>query len=178
MSRNQNRKSKLFAALAIFGLVMGLSVSRAGAQLSAANYAGRYACSLQDQTDAVTAIIKYGPNGTGAYNGGIMVAALNAVAGFPSVSATMDYCLYNLDLAGSSYTIGSDGTGFEVLTWVPATTNPAGCSSFPNGTATFTDQTAIAIRNDLNLAGQTIREEFADANPLDEDEAGFGTCLK
>src|SRR5947209_5810765 len=99
MSINQNRKSKLIVGLAVFGLLIGLYVPRASA-LSASNYKGRYGCSVQAGNTALgdfrTAIIRYRPNGSGAYDAGNLVASLTAFASFPTVSATGDYCVYAL----------------------------------------------------------------------------------
>jgi hypothetical protein len=178
MSRNQNRKSKIIVGLAVFGLLITLYAPRASA-FTAANYSGRYACGVTATSGAVglgdffTAIIRYRPNGAGAYDAGTLIASLTAFATpFPIVSATGDYCTYALDPAASSYTIGSDGTGNEVISWVASATNPAGCPG------SFIDQTAIGVRNDLNVANQSIRAEFVDADLLGQDEAGRGTCLK
>jgi len=175
MSINQNRKSKLIVGLAVFGLLIGLYVPRASA-LSASNYKGRYGCSVQAGNTALgdfrTAIIRYRPNGSGAYDAGNLIASLTAFASFPTVSATGDYCVYALNPAASSYTIGSDGTGFEVLSWVASSANPAACPG------DFTDETAIGIRNDLAVDNTTIRAETVDVSLLGQDEAGHGTCLK
>ena len=176
MSIKQNRKSKIIAGWAAFALLVSLYVPRASA-FDATNFRGRYACSAEAGNgtlgDFFSAIIRYFPNGGGAYQAGTLVASLTAFATpFPVVSATGDYCAYALDVAASSYTIGSDGTGFEVLSWVASSTNPAGCP------ASFTDQTAIGIRNILSADNQTIRAEFVDADLLGSDEAGHGTCLK
>src|SRR5689334_5222561 len=134
MSINENRKSKIIIGLAAFGLLIGVYVPRASA-LDASNYKGRYGCSVQAFDPAVglgdfrTAIIRYRPNGSGAYDKGDLVASLTAFASFPTVSPTGDYCVYALNPAASSYTIGSDGTGFEVLSWVASTANNAACPS-------------------------------------------------
>jgi len=174
MSRNQSVKSKIIAGLAVVGVLMVLSSSRASAQLTVANYVGRYACTNASDDDFFTAIIKYGPNGGGAYTAGTLIASANAFVGFPTVSASGDYCIYTLDPAASSYSIGTDGTGFEELTWTSTGTNNAtlGCPG------SFGDQTAIGLRNDLNPDGSTIRAEFASVNLLDENEPGHGHCLK
>ena len=177
MSRKLNRKSKIMIGLATFGLLVGLNAPRVSA-LDASNYKGRYGCGVASDEDATlgdffTAIIRYRPNGSGAYDAGTLVASLTAFATpFPVVSTTGDYCKYALDVAASSYSISSQGTGFEVLSWTASSTNPAACP------ASFIDETAIGLRNDLNAAGQTARAEFVSVNLLGEDEAGHGTCYK
>jgi len=177
MSRNQNRRSKVIAALAAFGLMIGLGAPRASAQFANMFYSGRYACTSVSDDNLFTAIYKYNPNGAGAYNGGTLVAALNqfdAAFPFPVVSTTGDFCTYTLNLAASSYIINPDGDGFEQLVWVAPTSppNPGACPG------SFTDQTALGLRNDLNVLGQTIRADFASDDLFGDDEPGAGHCLK
>jgi hypothetical protein len=178
MSRNQNRISKVIAAVGLLGLLVGLSAPRVSAQtnevvaFSNAVYAGRYACTTASDDDFFTAVIKYNPNGSGAYSDGILIASLNAFAPFGTATPSASFCTYALDLAASSYSIGTDGTGFESLSWVAATTNNGACP------ASFIDQTSIALRNITDTTGAITRAEFATADLLGRDEPGHGFCLK
>ncbi len=174
MSNIKNHKSKAIVGFVAVALMMGMSLPKAHAQLSSANYSGRYACASASDDNFYTAIIKYGPNGSGAYAAGTLIASADAFTTFPTVSPTGDYCIYTLDTAASSYSIGSDGSGFESLSWTSTGPNNAtlGCPG------SFVDQTAIGLRNDLNASGATLRSEFTSANLLGEDEPGHGHCLK
>jgi hypothetical protein len=156
--------------------MLGLSAPMVSAQVvtfSNANYVGRYACTNAVRSDSLTAVIKYNPNGSGAYSAGTLVAALTPFAPFGTASPSMSFCNYTLDIAASSYNIASDGTGFEQLVWTAATTNNGACPP------SFEDQTAIGLRNMQDATGiAVIRAEFASANLLNGNEAGHGTCLK
>ena len=177
MSIRKHRVSKLIVALGGLGLLLGLSVPKAGAQLtsfSAKNYSGRYVCQeASEKGDECTAVMKYGPNGGGAYMAGTLVAAENnfvsPIVSIPAVA----FCTYELNLASSSYTISADGHGFEQLVWTLSSTNP-NCT----GPAIFTDQRIIALRNTPNAANQVQRADFSSVNNLGRNEAGHGTCLK
>ena len=173
MSRNLGRKSMIVAGFALFGLLSFVFVTRASA-LDVSSYAGRYACNEESNGDTFTAIIKYGPDGAGAYNGGTLIGSLTAFSlAFPTVSPTADYCLYALDLNMSFYTISSkDGTGFENLVWNAGPRNDPACP------ASFTDQTAISLGTVLNSSGQTLREEFVSADLFGTPVAGHGSCVK
>jgi|SRR6516225_221230 hypothetical protein len=166
---SENRKSKLIAGVAVLGLLIGFSATKAGAQLGNANYIGRYACTATDNIIGNTAVIKYGPNGAGAYEGGTLTAS-----GTPFTGS--GFCVYDLNLAASSYTIGTDGTGFEKLTWTASATNAPGCPP------TFVDQTAIALSTNLNTGGATLQADFTDADLLGASggagEVGYGYCVK
>jgi hypothetical protein len=174
MSTIGNHRLKALAGLAALALVMGISLPNAHAQLSATNYSGRYACAVSSDDNFYTAIVKYGPNGQGAYAAGTLIAAANAFVAFPTVSPSGDYCIYTLDTTSSSYNIGSDGMGFESLSWVSTGPNNStlGCPS------SFVDQTAIGLLGAFNASATTQRSEFVDANLLGEDEPGHGHCLK
>jgi hypothetical protein len=176
MSTRKHRISKLVAALGGVGLLLGLSVPRAGAELStfsAANFSGRYVCTEASDDDFFTAVIKYGPNGGGAYAAGTLVAAENDfVSPFVS-SPSMAFCTYTLDTTGSSYNITSTGFGFEQLVWTLTSTNP-NCT----GPASFVDQHIIILRNTPNAANQVQRADFSSVNNLGETDAGHGTCVK
>jgi len=176
MSKNENRRSKLITALGLVGLMLGLSAPMASA-FSNANYAGRYACSAASNSDSLTAVIKYNPNGSGAYSAGTLIASLEPFdTDADLLPPSMDFCFYTLDVVASSYNIATDGTGFEQLVWTAAPTNsttPPGCP------LTFTEQTAIGLRNMMDAGGVVvIRAEFATANLLNGNEGGHGTCLK
>jgi len=153
--------------------MLGLSAPMASA-FSNANYAGRYACTDATHGDGVTAVIKYNPNGFGAYSAGTLIASLEPFdADADSVPPSADFCFYTLDTAASSYTIATDGTGFEQRVWAAASTNQIVCPP------SFTEQTAIGLRNMRDAGGiVVIRAEFASANLLTSNEAGHGTCLK
>jgi len=176
MSKNENRRSKLITALGLVGLMLGLSAPMVSAQVvtfSNANYAGRYACTNANHNDNQTAVIRYIPNGFGAYLGGTLTADLTFFAPFGTASPSMSFCDYTLDLAASSYNIAADGTGFEQLVWTAAITNNGACP------LSFEDQTAIGLRNMQDASGiAVIRAEFASANLLNGNEGGHGTCLK
>jgi hypothetical protein len=125
----------------------------------------------------LTAVIKYNPNGSGAYSAGTLIASLEPFDTDADLAPpSMDFCFYTLDIPASSYTIAADGTGFEQLVWTATSTNsttPPGCP--PN----FTEQTAIGLRNMMDSSGvAVIRAEFATANLLAGNEGGHGTCLK
>jgi len=179
MSRNQNRISKVITAVGLLGMLVGLSAPRVSAEVtdqvtafSNKVYVGRYGCTTASDDDFFTAFIKYNPNGSGAYSAGTLIAALTAFTTFVPGAASMQFCTYTLDPAASSYSIGTDGTGFESLSWVAATPPTPGCP------ASFIDETSIALRNITDITGAVTRAEFASANLLGQDEAGHGACLK
>jgi len=185
MSRNRNRISMVITATGLLGLMMGLGAPKVSAQVSDAVtafsnavYTGRYVCTTASAVDSSkgdfnTAVIKYNPNGGGAYSAGTLIASLEPFDGDTDVvSPSGDFCTYTLDIIASSYNIGTDGTGFENLSWVALTTNPIGCPG------NFIDQTSIALRNNTDPAGEVLRAEFASADLLGQDEAGHGFCLK
>jgi hypothetical protein len=174
MSRNQNNKSKVITSLAVVGLLVALYAPGASA-FDTTSYSGRYACNVSANNGTVgsffTAVIRYRPNGSGAYQGGDLYASLSAFAATPT-PGTADFCHYTLDVGASSYSIGADGTGNEALSWVADTTNNAACP------ASFVDQTAIGVRNVLDVTNTTVRAELVDADLLGVDESGSGTCYK
>jgi hypothetical protein len=175
MSIRKHRISKLIVALGGVGLLLGLSVPKAGAELnsfSAKNYDGRYICTEASQDDFFTAVIKYGPNGGGAYMSGTLVGAENNFL-FPPVDIpALAFCSYSLNLAASSYSINADGSGTEQLVWVQSPVN-ANC---PIGS--FTDQHFLLLRNTPNAANQVQRSDFSSVNLFDQADAGHGTCYK
>jgi hypothetical protein len=182
MSRKDKAVLKLIASLGVVGLVIGFCAPRASAQVpagefTAANYSGRYVCvastgpAIADaaglQGDFASAVIKYKPNGAGAFEGtGILSANDSAFGG----SGTA-FCSYTLGV-GSSYAIAGDGTGFEKLIWSASSANEAICP------ASFTDLRFIALRNLLNINNVVVDSEFSSTNLLGQTSAGHGYCLK
>jgi hypothetical protein len=167
---------KLIGALGVVGLVMSLGAPRSGAEVSSfssAIYSNRYVCQLTSDFDFFTAVQKYNPNGAGGYTAGTLIGALNAFD--TDTVGQSGFCQYTLDTTSSFYTIDGHGLGFEKLVWTAAASNDAAC---PSGGASFTDLTAIAVRNVTNINGQIIEAEVASNNLLDQGEAGHGYCLK
>jgi hypothetical protein len=174
MSRKKNNITTLITALGVLGLAIGLSAPRAYAQaphaevtLSTANYSGRYGCLVTSDSGFYTAVVKYNPSGTGTYTAGTLVASDDA---FPLGLATA-FCTYSLN-GDSFYSIDGHGLGFEKLIWNAASTNDPSCPG------TFIDNTAIALRNLININGAVIDSEFSDGNLLSQGFAGHGYCLK
>jgi hypothetical protein len=169
---------KLIGALGVVGLVMSLGAPRSGAEVSsfsAAIYSNRYVCALTTDFDFQTAVAKYNPNGAGGYTAGTLIASLN---GFDTDAAGQSgFCQYSLDTTSSFYTIDGHGLGFEKLVWTAAASNDTACPD-SNPAASFTDLTAIAVRNVTNANGQIIEAEVSSDNLLDQGEAGHGYCLK
>ncbi len=96
MSKNENRRSKLITALGLVGLMLGLSAPMVSAQVvtfSNANYVGRYACTDAGRSDSLTAVIKYNPNGAGAYSAGTLVASLTVYADPLVLPPSMNFCI-------------------------------------------------------------------------------------
>lgn len=175
MSIRKHRIAKLVAAVGGVGLLIGLSVPRAGAELStfsSKNYSGRYVCTEASDDDFFTAVIKYGPNGGGAYTAGTLIGAENNFLFPPTDIPALAFCPYDLNLAASSYTISADGHGFEQLVWSQTPVNP-NCPI-----TTFIDQHIIALRNTPNAQDQVQRADFASVNLFDQADAGHGTCVK
>jgi hypothetical protein len=166
MSRDVNSILKPIAAFGLLGLVLSLcappsaSAGNNVVAFSAAVYANRYVCSYAYDEDFFTAVSKYNPNGTGGYSAGTLIAADNA---FVTTSpGQTGFCTYTLNTSPTSsfYTISGQGIGFEKLTWVAATSNDPSCP------ATFTDQTAIVLRNLANSNGIVVDAEVSDDNLL------------
>jgi hypothetical protein len=175
MSTRNDRISKLVVALGGMALLLGLSVPQAGAQLSSfstKNYSGRYVCTESSDDDFFTGVIKYGPNGGGAFMAGTLVAAENNFLFPPLDIPAVAFCVYGLTLAASSYNIATDGHGFETLVWVQTPVNP-NCP-----VANFSDQAIIALRNTPNADKQVQRADFSSVNFLGQTDAGHGTCIK
>jgi hypothetical protein len=182
MLKSENRKPKTLVALGAIGLLVALWAPRASAQgpLSNANYSGRYACFTAADDEFETAVIKYNPDGNGKYTAGTLLANESGVApgGDPS-----KFCGYSLDTSKSSYTLDSHGVGSETLVWNAETANDPDCpcSSKANlceGNGFFTEETAFAIRNQLNSNGFTTRADHSSTNLFNFDEPGNGYCVK
>jgi hypothetical protein len=179
MSRNRNRISKVIGAMGLLGMLVGLSAPRVSAEsnpvisFSDAVYTGRYVCTTASRFDQFTAVIKYNPNGGGAYSAGTLIASLEPFDLDTDVQPpSMDFCTYFLDRAASSYTVGTDGTGFETLSWLTSPTNPTACPG------SFIDQTSLALRDNTDITGAVLRAEISSANLLGQGSAGLGFCLK
>jgi hypothetical protein len=192
----ERRQPKTFAALGAIGLLVALWTPGASAQgpFSNANFSDRYACFTGSATaiavaattaigiggEFPTAVIKYNPDGNGKYTAGTLIAdeAGLALGGDPS-----KFCSYELDTTKSSYTLDSHGVGSETLVWNAETANDPDCpcSSKANlceGNGFFTEETAFAIRNQLNSNGFTTRADHSSTNLFNFDEPGNGYCVK
>jgi hypothetical protein len=188
MSRSESPKLRILVALGAIGLLMGLCTPRASAQgpFSNANYSGRYACSTMingpTATTAATAIIKYNPAGNGKYKAMSVGSLIANEAGFAGGNPSK-FCSYTLDTAKSSYTLDSNGVGFETLVWNALPSNTDGvCPCSPallcGGDAFFTMQTSFGIKNDLNVNGFSIRSDHSSSNLLNQGQPGQGFCVK
>jgi hypothetical protein len=173
--------AKLFAVLGGAGLALGLCVPTASAaaptpgNFSNANYANRYVCNLASDDDFYTALTTIFPNGGGTFTSGTMEAPVSAFTAFTATSPPpANFCLYTLDVAGSSYAVATDGTGVEVLSWTGASTNNASC---PSGTFVMSDSFVMRITG-ARPSGAVIRTETTSDNLLEEDEPGRGHCIK
>jgi hypothetical protein len=180
MPLKQNSRVKAVSIVGACGLLIAVGGRPATAQVSSfspANYNGRYVCTNASDFDFYTAVIKYNPNGQGGYTAGTMVANDDAfLFGDPT-----KFCSYTLNTASSFYTLDGHGLGFEKLVWTGAGSNDASCpcaGNTCNGTSSFTDQTAIALRNLTNSNGVVIDAEFSSGNLLDQLSSGHGYCLK
>jgi len=179
MSKRRWVASKLFAVLGGAGLAIGVCVPRASAQppFSNANYVNRYVCGVSADDDFFTGTIVINPNGFGTYTSGTLEAPVSAFTTFnPGAPPPGNFCLYNLDIAGSAYSVDVHGNGIEVLSWSPPSpnTNPPACPS-----TTFEMSNAIVLRAfDTKASGAVVRTEITSSNLLDEDDAGRGHCLK
>jgi hypothetical protein len=176
MSTRKHRISKIVAAVGGVGLLFGLSVPKAGAFLSSfstKNYSGRYICTEASGDDFFTAVIRYGPNGGGAFNSGNLVAAENNFSFPPLDPLPLAFCFYNLNLAASSYSVTATGFGFQQLFWTQTSPTNPNCPIL-----SFLDQSIIALRNTPDANNDVQRADFSSVNLLDQLEAGHGTCYK
>lgn len=188
--------AKLFAALGGVGLAFGLCVPRASAantspdpnispgSFSNANYLNRYICNESADGNLFTALIRLRPNGSGAFEAGVMQAPISAdggaiVGGNPP---NLNFCEFDLNTNGSAYVVGTNGVGVEVLSWTAAATNSAGCAT-PYATATFSSSDTFVLRNQSRASGASISDEITSDNLLNQGAtaatgAGYGSCSK
>jgi hypothetical protein len=130
-------------------------------------------CTEASGDDFFTAVIRYGPNGGGAFNSGDLVAAENNFSFPPVDPLPLAFCFYSLNLPASNYSVSTDGHGFQQLFWTQNTPNNPNCPVL-----TFLDQSIIALRNSPDVNGDVNRADFSSVNNLDQNEAGHGTCFK
>ena len=180
MSKRRWVGAKLLAVLGGAGLAIGVCVPRASAQppFSNANYLARYVCNVTAGSNFFTGMMKLVPNGAGTYISGTIEAPLSAFTAFnPALPPPGNFCMYTLNIAGSSYSVDVHGVGIEVLSWTGAITNSLACPDGPGGTFTMSD--AIVLRTfDTRASGAVVRTEITSNNLLDTDVAGYGYCLK
>jgi|GEM_PF-1492665 len=184
MSKRRWVASKLFAVLGGAGLAIGVCVPRASAQpppFSNANYANRYVCNVTSDGDFFTGLMTLYPNGAGTYTKGTLEAPISSDGGtFSStLPPTQNFCLFNLDVAGSSYAIDTHGNGVEVLSWTADTlsNNPSCTVPFP--TSTFVMSNDIMLRAyAVKPSGAVIRAEITSNNLLNFAFPGHGYCVK
>jgi hypothetical protein len=181
-----NRRRVGSGLLAVLGgatLALSISVGRAASAgpppFSNSNYANRYECNLTSDDNFFTGIALLFPNGSGTYNSGILWVADNQFSGFdPGLPPPQNFCTYLLDVAGSSYSIGSNGLGVEVLSWTAIATDNAACPPAGPG-STFTMSDANALRTaDTRSAGAVVFTQTTSNNFADQDDPGYGPCLK
>src|SRR5215467_9034514 len=146
MSQRRWVGSGLLVVLGGATLALSVFVGRASAAaFSNSNYANRYECNLTSDDNFFTGIALLFPNGSGTYTGGTLWVATNQFAGFnPGLPPPQNFCTYSLDVAGSSYSIGSNGLGVEVLAWTAFLSNNPLCPVSP-GTFTMSDSTVLSL---------------------------------
>jgi hypothetical protein len=143
---------------------------------TAAQYSGRYGCTVASNNDIFTGVIKYNPDGAGGYAAtGILIGTINNFAVFNPLAPAGQFCTWFLEPAASVYSIDSTGVGFETLSWTASIANPVGCT--PPALAVFVDQDAIVLRN-LTEGGASISSDFTDTNLFGLGVNGHGSCLK
>lgn len=178
MSNRRWVGSGLLAVLGGATLALGISVGRASAApppFSNSNYANRYECNLTSDDNFFTGIAILDPNGSGTYKDGILWVAGNQFSGFdPGLPPPQNFCVFSLDVAGSSYSIGSNGLGVEVLSWTGLTSNNAAC---PGPTFTMSDTNALRTA-DTRASGAVVFAVTTSNNFADQDDPGYGPCLK
>jgi len=164
------------------GLALGIAAARAEAQASApppftnANYANRYVCNVTAGGNQAVAIMKINPNGKGRYTAGTFLTPISPFAMFdPTATPPSNFCSYSLDTSTSTYAIDSHGSGSEVLTWAPATSNNAAC---PPG---LVFNTRTELRNSVNgnnVVARTLFTLGVQVGPGALSAPGDGYCLK
>jgi len=177
MSKRKWVAAKLFAVLGGTGLAIGICVPRATAVVppfSAANYANRYVCNVSDDSNGTTGVARVNPNGAGAYHSGDLQVALDgAVFPFdPAVPPEDNFCEFTLNTAASSYTVSASGLGTEVQSWKAVPGNNVDCPP------SFVMANAIALRTNINANGKVQNVQLSSGNLADDDEPGYGSCLK
>jgi hypothetical protein len=188
MSKRRWVASRVCAVLGGAALAVGLCVPRASAAnppppWDNTNYAGRYVCNWTSDDDFFDAVAELEPNGAGTYTAGSLEIATSAFTAFDeTLPPPGNFCSYTLAIAGSSYSIGADGTGIEVLQFTASPSNNTSCADSggnPLAPGTFEVANAIVLRlADLTPSGASIRDTVTSSNLLDEDEPGFGYCEK
>jgi hypothetical protein len=181
MSKRRWVGSGLLAVLGGAMLALGISVGRASAApppFSNSNYANRYECNWTSDANFFTGMALLFPNGSGTYTKGTLWVADDPFQGFDGgMPPSKNFCIYTLDVAGSSYAIGSNGLGVEVLFWTAVTGNDAACPVSPGGTFTMSDENALRV-TDIKASGAVIRTETTSNNFADQDDPGYGPCVK
>jgi len=177
MSKRKWVGAKLFAVLGGTGLALGICVPRATAVVppfSAKNYTNRYVCTVSDDSNSTTGVVRIRPNGSGAYNGGTLEIALDgAVFPFdPAAPPEDNFCTYSLVPAASSYTVSANGLGTEVQSWKPAAGNDPDCP------LSFVMSNTIALQTNVNAGGVAQDLLLTSSNLADDGEPGYGSCLK
>ncbi len=193
-SKRQGLASKLLTVLGGAGLAISICAPRASAQATipppwtVANYANRYVCNVASTTSAVppsakqhffTGVMLLNPTGNGTYQGGSLLASLTPFTGVaPTGAAPANFCSYSLNPNGSGYTVNQDGTGVEILTWLPSGTPIPGC---PNASFIMVD--SIVLRNNTTANNTVPRTDFTTDNFLGlhsatVEDPGHGYCLK
>ena len=172
MGNKCHKWMKGLIVVATLGLITAVAIPQAHAQYTVGDYSGRYVCSGAIDFNTITGVIKYTPDGTGKYTVGSLRAAL-VVFGVPfdPATAATQFCNYTLDTTTSSYTINSNGTGFETLVWDASPANSTSCPA-SNPATSFIDQTVIALTPSNQSA------QFSSANFLNQNLAGAGQCLR
>lgn len=179
MSNRRWVGSGLLAVLGGATLALSISVraSAAPPPFSNSNYVNRYECNWTSDDNFFTSIAILNPNGSGTYSSGLLWVATNQFAGFnPALPPNQNFCVYSLDVAGSSYSIGANGLGVEVLSWTALTSNNAACPTSP-GTFTMSDENALRTA-DTRPSGAAVFGWTTSNNLADQDDPGYGPCLK
>lgn len=181
MSNRRWVGSGLLAVVGGATLALSVSVGKASAAspppFSNSNYTARYECNLTSDDNFFTGIAILNPNGSGTYNSGILWVAGNQFSGFDgTVPPPQNFCTYSLEVAGSSYSIGSNGIGVEVLSWSGLSSNNAACPASPG---TFTMSDSIVFRTaDVRPSGAAVFGETTSNNFAGQNDPGYGPCLK
>ena len=198
MLKGKRIAARLVAMLGGAGLAFSFCVPRASAQgipagtYSNANYLNRYICN--ERTDsgmapdsgiardpAFAVIQEVFANGSGTFTGGTLQAAITNGGVFVNTNPPSgNFCTFNLNVAGSSYSCGSNGVCVDVLSWTPAynaTAAPTCTNDF--GAATFLTSDTFVLRGyGARPSGASVRSEVTSDNFLNKDSSGDGYCKK